>query len=42
MRGNNSNTETMFVYLSPEVFVPKNHPLRPILSMSAKSYGHPY
>jgi len=33
MRGNDNSTETMFVYLSPEAFVPKDHPLRPIRFM---------
>src|SRR5512145_306049 len=33
MRGNEPKTDTMFVYLSPESFVPKEHPLRPIRTM---------
>lgn len=33
MRGIEDKTEAMFVYLSPESFVPKDHPLRPIKSM---------
>ena len=37
MRGNNNNSESMFVYLSPEAFVPKNHPLRPIRTMADKA-----
>src|SRR6266540_2503986 len=37
MRGNDSTTEAMFVYLSPESFVPKNHPLRPIRRMVTKA-----
>jgi transposase len=37
MRGNNNNSESMFVYLSPEAFVPKNHPLRPIRAMADKA-----
>ena len=30
MRGDDSKTDAMVVYLSPESFVPKDHPLRPI------------
>lgn len=37
MRGNDNNTEAMFVYLSPETYVPKNHPLRPIRAMADKA-----
>lgn len=37
MRGNDNNTEALFVYLSPETFVPKNHPLRPIRAMADKA-----
>lgn len=33
MRGNDNSTEAMFVFLSPESFVPQNHPLRPIRKM---------
>jgi transposase len=33
MRGNEAKTDTMFVYLSPESFVPKEHPLRSIRTM---------
>lgn len=33
MRGHDNSTEAMFVYLSPESFVPKDHPLRPIRKM---------
>lgn len=33
MRGIEDKTEAMFVYLSPESFVPKDHPLRPIRAM---------
>lgn len=33
MRGTKDKTEAMFVYLSPESFVPKDHPLRPIRTM---------
>lgn len=33
MRGNEPKTESMFVYLSPDAFVPKEHPLRPIRAM---------
>lgn len=33
MRGQDNSTEAMFVYLSPESFVPKDHPLRPIRKM---------
>jgi transposase len=37
MRGNDNTTEALFVYLSPESFVPKNHPLRPIRRMVDKA-----
>ena len=37
MRGNDNNTEALFVYLSPETFVPKNHPLRPIRAIADKA-----
>lgn len=33
MRGQDNSTEAMFVFLSPESFVPKDHPLRPIRKM---------
>lgn len=33
MRGFDQQTDAMFVYLSPESFVPKDHPLRPIRKM---------
>lgn len=33
MRGDNTKTEAMFYYLSPESMVPKDHPLRPIRKM---------
>ena len=33
MRGFEQQTDAMFVYLSPESFVPKEHPLRPIRKM---------
>lgn len=34
MRGSNHNTESLFVYVTPESFVPKDHPLRPIRAMA--------
>ena len=34
MRGFEPKTEALFVYLSPESFVPKDHPLRPIRVMA--------
>lgn len=34
MRGNDHNTEALFVYVTPEAFVPKDHPLRPIRLMA--------
>ena len=34
MRGTDSKTDALFVYLSPESFVPKDHPLRPIKAMA--------
>ena len=33
MRGIEPKTDVMFIYLSPESFVPKEHPLRPIRTM---------
>ena len=30
MRGINDQTQAMFCYISPESFVPKEHPLRPL------------
>jgi len=33
MRGENDKTQQMFCYVSPESFVPKNHPLRPLKEM---------
>lgn len=33
MRGDDSKTEAMFYYLSPEKMVPQDHPLRPIRKM---------
>jgi transposase len=37
MRGFENKTEAFFVYLSPESFVPKDHPLRPIRVMVEKA-----
>jgi transposase len=37
MRGLETKTESLFVYLSPESFVPKDHPLRPIRVMADKA-----
>jgi transposase len=37
MRGLETKTEALFVYLSPESFVPKDHPLRPIRVMADKA-----
>ena len=34
MRGSDHNTEALFVYVTPEAFVPKDHPLRPIRQMA--------
>ena len=33
MRGFEQQTDSLFVYISPESFVPKDHPLRPIRQM---------
>ncbi|HCD97503.1 MAG TPA: IS5/IS1182 family transposase, partial [Geobacter sulfurreducens] len=33
MRGLEQQSDALFVYLSPESFVPKDHPLRPIRQM---------
>ena len=33
MRGDNDRNDAMFIYASPESFVPKDHPLRPIRTM---------
>lgn len=37
MRGFDQLSDSLFVYLSPESFVPKNHPLRPIRHMVDKA-----
>lgn len=34
MRGFDSNTEALFTYVTPESFVPKDHPLRAIRKMA--------
>jgi transposase len=33
MRGNHDKNDAMFIYTSPDSFVPKDHPLRPIRTM---------
>lgn len=38
MRGNETKTDAIFVYLSPQSFVPKEHPLRPIRTMVRTVY----
>ena len=37
MRGIENRTDAMFVYVSPDAFVPKDHPLRPIRTMVDKA-----
>lgn len=37
MRGTDTKTEALFVYLSLESYVPKDHPLRPIRAMVDKA-----
>ena len=37
MRGTENLTDALFVYVSPESFVPGNHPLRPIREMADKA-----
>lgn len=37
MRGHEKNTDALFVYISPEAFVPDDHPLRPIRLMADKA-----
>ena len=37
MRGLEKNTDALFVYVSPESFVPSDHPLRPIRIMADKA-----
>ena len=37
MRGTENQTDALFVYVSPESFVPGNHPLRPIREMADKA-----
>jgi len=37
MRGIEDRTDAMFVYVSPDAFVPKDHPLRPIRTMVDKA-----
>lgn len=34
MRGNDCKTESMYVYVDPESYVPKDHPLRPIRALA--------
>jgi transposase len=34
MRGNDDQNDAMFIYTSPDSFVPKDHPLRPIRAMT--------
>jgi len=34
MRGQDSRTEALFAYVTPESFVPKSHPLRAIRTMA--------
>lgn len=34
MRGYDSRTEALFLYVTPESYVPKNHPLRAIRAMA--------
>ena len=34
MRGSDSKTEVLFTYVTPESFVPKDHPLRAIRKMA--------
>ena len=33
MRGDDTKTEAMFYYISPESMIPQDHPLRPIRKM---------
>lgn len=37
MRGNHDKNDAMFIYTSPDSFVPKDHPLRPIRTMVDKA-----
>lgn len=37
MRGLEKNTDALFIYISPESFVPSDHPLRPIRIMADKA-----
>ncbi|EHP86269.1 ISGsu3, transposase, partial [Geobacter metallireducens RCH3] len=37
MRGAETKTEALFCYLSPESYVPKDHPLRSIRAMVDKA-----
>jgi len=37
MRENDCKTESMFVYVAPESYVPKDHPLHPISALAAKA-----
>jgi transposase len=37
MRGLEDRNEALFIYVSPESFVPENHPLRPIRAMADKA-----
>lgn len=36
MRGINDQAQAMFCYISPESFVPKEHPLRPLETLALR------
>lgn len=42
MRGNDCKIESMFVYVAPESYVPKDHPLRPIRALADKEFEAMY
>lgn len=42
MRGSDNKSEALFVYLSPEAFVPKDHPLRAIRTITDKALAELY
>ena len=42
MRGVEDRSDALFLYVSPESFVPADHPLRPIRKMADKALGFPF
>ena len=40
MRGFEDRSDALFVYVSPETFVPKDHPLRPLAASGHSEQQH--